>query len=76
MQNQVECVYLYQHKQTTMKNLIESKLKERTTEQLMEDVRVAKNSTEEGSTTVFCLALNVLEERMTEEEYRRFEDSL
>jgi hypothetical protein len=59
-----------------MKNLIESKLKERTTEQLMEDVKVAKNSTEEGSITVFCLALNVLEERMTEEEYRKFEDSL
>ncbi len=59
-----------------MKNLIESKLKERTTEQLMEDVKVAKDSTEEGSTTIFCLALNVLEERMTEAEYQQFENSL
>lgn len=59
-----------------MKNLIETKLAERTTEQLMEDVRVAKDSTDEGSTTVFCLALNVLEERMTEEEYQKFENSL
>lgn len=76
MQIQNIAVSLYQQKQTDMRNLIESKLKERTTEQLMEDVKVAKNSTEDGSTTVFCLALNVLEERMTEAEYQKFESSL
>lgn len=59
-----------------MKTVIESKLKERTTEQLMQDIRVAKDSQEEGSTTIFCLALNVLEERMSEVDYKTFEDSL
>lgn len=59
-----------------MKNLIESKLKERTNEQLMSDIKIAKDSCEEGSSIVFCLALNILEERMNEEDYLKFENSL
>jgi len=59
-----------------MKNLIESKLRARTTEQLINDVKVAMNSEDEGSIIVFSCGLNVLEERMTESEYEQFEDSL
>lgn len=59
-----------------MKTIIENKLKGRTTEQLINDVKVAKDSIEEGSNIIFCLGLNILEERMTEEEYEKFENSL
>lgn len=59
-----------------MKNEIENKLRIRTTEELMQDIRTAKNSTEEGSTIIFCLALNVLESRLSVEDYSQFENSL
>ncbi|CAB4183652.1 hypothetical protein UFOVP1106_36 [uncultured Caudovirales phage] len=59
-----------------MKNEIENKLRSRTTEELMQDIRTAKNSNEKGSTIVFCLALNVLESRLSVEDYVKFENSL
>lgn len=65
-----------QTKNNTTRNLIENKLRERTTDQLMQDVRTAKHSAEEGSATFFCCALNVLEERLSEEEYIKFENSI
>ncbi len=59
-----------------MKEIIENKLRQRTTEQLKQDIKVAMNSTEEGSILVFSLGLNVLEERLSTEEYDQFEESL
>ncbi len=58
------------------KNLIESKLRERTIEQLKEDIRVAGKNEEEGSNIIFCLGLNILEEKINEDDYTKFEDSL
>ena len=60
----------------TTKNLIESKLTERTTEQLKEDIRISGKSEEEGSNIIFCLGLSILEERISEDDYNEFEDSL
>lgn len=59
-----------------MKNLIENKLRARTTEELKSDIKVAMNSNEEGSTIIFVSALNILEERLSQEEYEKFENSL
>ena len=59
-----------------MKSLIENKLKARNTEQLKKDIIEAMNSDDKGSTLIFTFALNVLEERLSEEEYIAFEESL
>jgi hypothetical protein len=59
-----------------LKKVIESKLNARTNEELKNDVKEAMNSEEEGSTIIFTLALNILEDRMSEEEYEAFEESL
>ena len=59
-----------------MKNLIKSRLEKRTNEQLMNDTRVAMDSNDEGSNLIFVLALNILEDRLTNEEYVLFEESL
>lgn len=48
----------------------------RTTEQLKKDCIVAMNSIEEGSALVFKACLDILEERLSVEEYQSFEDSL
>ena len=59
-----------------LKNIIENNLKTRTTEELKNDIKEAMNSEDEGSNIVFCLGLSVLEERLTIEDYAKFEDSL
>jgi len=59
-----------------MKAIIESRLRTRTTEELKNDVREAMKSTEDGANLIFHFALNVLEERLSAEEYSQFEESL
>lgn len=55
-----------------MKNLIVSKLKERTTEQLIEDAKTAgKNMTEESNRMVCALAMDVIAERISEVEWEK-----
>lgn len=56
--------------------IIDEKLNARSTDELMADIRAAKESVEEGSTLIFCRALTVLENRLSPEEYTKFEDSL
>lgn len=59
-----------------MKAIIESKLKERNTEDLKNDIIEAMKSNDKQSIIVFSLGLSVLEERLTPEEYELFEESL
>ena len=59
-----------------MKNAIVTRLEGRTTEQLKSDAREAMLSTDEGANIVFVLALEVLESRLSGEEYQAFEQGL
>jgi hypothetical protein len=59
-----------------MKNAIETALRSRTTEELKNDIIIAMKSDEEGSVIVFSIGLSVLEEKLTEDEYQKFEGSL
>lgn len=59
-----------------MMKTIENKLRTRSTNELKGDAKEAMLSKEEGSAIVFCAALSVLEERLSEEDYIMFEESL
>ena len=59
-----------------MKDLIIDKLEKRTNEQLMNDTKVAMNGDDDGSNLIFVLALNIQEDRLTNDDYISFEDSL
>lgn len=56
--------------------LVKAKLEKRSTEFLKKDVVEAQKSQQHGSTIVFVAALEILENRLTKEEYEKFEDSL
>lgn len=60
----------------SMKEVISSNLNQRDTESLKNDVKVACDSTDDGSGIVFVLGLNILEERLSKKEYEEFEDTL
>jgi hypothetical protein len=62
--------------QNNLKVAIETKLKTRSIEQLKADVIAVKNVDDYGSNIIFVTALNILEERMSESDYKSFEDSL
>jgi len=57
-------------------NTIKEKLSKRSIEELKNDVREAMNSEEQGSTLVFSIGLDVLEEKLDPQEYSEFEESL
>ena len=59
-----------------MTNLIKTKLATRTNEELKNDVKASMISTDSSANIIFVLALNILEDRLTTEEYSKFEDSL
>ena len=59
-----------------MTNLINTKLATRTNEDLNNDVKASMISTDSSANIIFVLALNILEDRLTTEEYSKFEDSL
>jgi hypothetical protein len=59
-----------------MKDLINKKLNQRTTEELKNDVKVSINSEDSTANIIFVLALNILEERLSQEEYEKFEETL
>ena len=59
-----------------MTNLINTKLATRTNEELKNDVKASMISTDSSANIIFVLALNILEDRLTTEEYSKFEDSL
>jgi len=59
-----------------MTNLINAKLATRTNEELKNDVKASMISTDSSANLIFVLALNILEDRLTTEEYSKFEDSL
>jgi hypothetical protein len=59
-----------------MTNLINAKLATRTNEELKNDVKASMISTDSSANLIFVLALNILEDRLTAEEYNKFEDSL
>lgn len=63
-------------KHKTMKDLINKKLNQRTTEELKNDVKVAMNSEDATANIIFVLALNILEDRLNKEEYEKFEETL
>jgi hypothetical protein len=56
--------------------LVKAKLENRTTEFLKRDVIEAQKSEQHGSTIVFVAALEILESRLSKEEYEQFEASL
>lgn len=56
--------------------IVKEKLEKRPTETLKKDVIEAQNSDQHGSNVVFVAALQILEERLSKEEYQKFEDSL
>lgn len=56
--------------------LVKAKLEKRSTESLKKDVVEAQKSEQHGSTIVFVAALEILENRLTKEEYEEFEASL
>lgn len=59
-----------------LKEAIESKLINRTDEQLKNDAREAMKSDDYGANVIFVTSLSILEERLTQEDYKSFEDSL
>lgn len=59
-----------------MVNTLGSKFAERTTEQLKSDAKAAFRCTEKEAILVFVLALNELETRLSDKEYRDFENSI
>jgi len=59
-----------------MKTLLENKLRERKIEDLKNDIITAMHSEDESSNIIFVLGLNVLEEKLSEKEYQKFEESL
>ena len=59
-----------------MTNLIKTKLATRTNEELKNDVKASMISTDSSANIIFVLALNILEDRLTADEYSKFEDSL
>ena len=63
-------------KHKTIKDLINKKLNQRTTEELKNDVKVAMNSEDATANIIFVLALNILEDRLNKEEYEKFEETL
>lgn len=56
--------------------LVKAKLEKRSTEFLKKDVVEAQKSEQYGSTIVFVAALEILESRLSKEEYEQFEASL
>lgn len=63
-------------KTNRLKAAIESKLKARTTEQLKNDAISAMAEDSHGANLIFVTALNILESRLSPEEYTNFENSL
>jgi hypothetical protein len=59
-----------------LQTILENKLKTRTTNELKADIKTAMKSEDETSNLIFVFGLNVLEERLSEKEYKLFEESL
>lgn len=58
------------------KEAINAKLQKRSTDQLKNDVVAAMKSDDYGANTIFVVALSILENRLSKEEYNEFEESL
>ena len=61
---------------TTIQTILENKLKTRNTNDLKNDIKIAMNSKDESANLIFVFGLNVLENRLSENEYELFENSL
>lgn len=59
-----------------LREVIKTKLSARTIEQLKNDARVAMGQDSHGANLIFVTATNILEERLSESDYKAFEDSL
>jgi len=57
-------------------NILQAKLNNRTTEELKKDVVEAMNSNDETSIFIFSAGLSLLEKRLSENEYEKFENEL
>lgn len=59
-----------------LQSQLQGKLNERSTSDLKNDIIVAFGSEDENANLIFVLGLNVLEERLSKEDYEKFEESL
>lgn len=60
----------------TLKAAIEAKLATRTIEQLKNDAKASMKSDDYGANLIFVTATSLLESKLSESDYKAFEDSL